>query len=54
MAVLDYLGSIFQEFERFLTESVSDLNFKYQDGILKVKLYVADERTFLRLSRGIC
>ena len=35
MAVLDYLGSIFQEFERLLTESDSDLNFEYEDGILK-------------------
>ena len=54
MAVLDYLGSIFQELERFLTESVLDLNFEYEDGILKVKSHVADERTSLRLSRGIC
>ena len=35
-------------------ESVSDLNFEYEDGILKVRLYVADERTSLRPSRGIC
>ena len=33
---------MFQEFERLLTESVSDLNFEYEDGILKGKLYVAD------------
>ena len=43
-----------REFERFLMESVSDLNFEYEDGILKVRLYVAGERTSLRLSRGIC
>ena len=35
-------------------ESVSDLNFDYEDGILKVKLCVAEERTSLRLSKGIC
>ena len=34
--------------------SVSNLNFEYKDGILKVKLFVADEVTLLRLSRGIC
>ena len=42
MAVLDYLGVNFQEFERLLTDTVSDLNFEYEDGIFMGKLYIAD------------
>lgn len=54
MAILNFfMGSIFQEFYRSLMESISDLNFEYEEGILKAKLCVANVRTSLRLSR-IC
>ena len=54
MAVFRFLRVHFSRIWEILTESVSDLNLEYEVGILKVKLYVADERTSLRLSRGIC
>ena len=52
--ILDFEGSIFQQKKlRFLTESVSNLNLQCEDGILKVSLFVADERTYLGRFRGI-
>ena len=37
-----FRGQFFKNLRELLTETVSGLNFEYEDGILKGKLYIAD------------